>query len=96
MTTLFLIYDEDFEPEVSSLLQRTMVITRYSRIDGVVGARMAEVEAETGYTMKRRNRLMIVVAEDRLIARLARELQALRRRKKHGLRGFVVPAKIVI
>jgi hypothetical protein len=96
MKTLFLIHDEGFEPEVTSLIERDMVVTRYSRIDDVVGARVAELEAETGYTMKRRNRLIIVIAEDELISRLAGELAALRRRKGHGLRGFVVPVEVVI
>ena len=96
MKTLFLIYDEELEAEVNGLIQRDMVVARYSRIDNVVGARMAEIEAETGYRMDRRNRLILIISEDEVIARLTRELQKMRRRKKHGLRGFVVPVEAVI
>jgi len=94
--TLFLIYHDTLEPEISALVQRDMVIPRYTRIDDVVGARIAERERETGYTTERRSRLMVLVAEDSVIDKLVRNLRALRRRHGHGLRGFVVPTENVI
>ena len=96
METLFLIYDEAFEAEISAAIERDMVVARYSRIDNVVGARMAQQEAESGYLADRRNRMIVLVAEPATIARILRALRTLRRRKGHGLRAFVVPTTEVI
>jgi hypothetical protein len=96
METLFLIYDEAFQPEVSAIIERDMVVARYSRIDNVIGARMAEQEAQSGYLTDRRNRIVIAIAEPPTIARIVAALRDLRARKGHGLRAFVVPASAVI
>ena len=95
METLFLIYDESFESEISGIIERGMIISRYTRVDNVVGARMVEREA-TGFLADRRNRLIIVIAEPPTMARLVDDLRELRTRKGHGLRAFVVKAETVI
>jgi hypothetical protein len=95
METLFLIYDESFEPEISGIIERGMVVSRYTRVDNVVGARMAEREA-TGFLADRRNRLIILIAETPTIAKLVDDLRGLRARKGRGLRAFVVKAETVL
>jgi len=96
MEVLFVIYEDSFEAEVSALIGRAMVVARYSRIDNVIGARMAEQEQETGYLTDRRNQMILVIAEPATIARLVEDLRAMRQRKGHGLRAFVMPAATVI
>jgi hypothetical protein len=96
METLFVIYDEAFQPEISAIIERDMVVARYTRVDDVIGARMAAQEAESGYLADRRNRIIILVAEPATVARIVGDLRALRARKGHGLRAFVVPATNVI
>ena len=95
METLFLIYDETFEPEINGIIERGMIVSRYTRVDNVVGARMAEREA-TGFLADRRNRLILVIAEPPTIARLVDDLRSLRARKNRGLRAFVFKAESVI
>jgi hypothetical protein len=95
METLFLIYDESFEAEISGIIERGMIVSRYTRVDNVVGARMVEREA-IGYLADRRNRLIIIVADPPTIAKLVNDLRELRTRKGHGLRAFVVKAETVI
>jgi hypothetical protein len=96
MEALFLIYDKALQAEVSAVIERDMVVSRYTRIDQVIGARTAEREARSGYLADRRNRIILVVAEPPTIARLVTDLHSLRQRKGHGLRAFVVPATRVI
>lgn len=96
MEVLFVIYDEAFESEVSRLIERAMVVARYTRIDDVIGARMAEQEDHTGYLTDRRNQMIVVISEKATIARLVEDLRGLRQRKGHGVRAFVVPAATVI
>ncbi len=95
METLFLIYDEAFEAEISGIIERGMIVSRYTRVDNVIGARMAEQEA-TGFLTDRRNRLIIMIAEPATIAKIVDGLRDLRARKGHGLRAFVVKAETVI
>jgi hypothetical protein len=95
MKTLFIIYHEDLEPQVRGILHRGMIVARYTRIDGVVGARMAQMEAETGYMTDRRNRIITVIAEDKAVNDLVKELRDLRNKEGHGLRGFVVDTDTV-
>ena len=95
METLFVIYDETFEPEIGAIIEQDMIIARYTRIDNVVGARMAERE-EIGFLADRRNRIILIIAESPTIARLADSLRALRTRKGHGLHAFAVPASRVV
>ena len=97
MQTLFLIYDKTMDNEVRAIIEREMAgIPRYTRIDGVLGARMVQQEAATGYKADRRNRMIVAVAEPAVTARIAEELRALRAQKGHGLRAFVVPLVEVI
>ncbi len=96
METLFIIYDVLFESHIREIIERGMVIPRYTRIDEVIGARAAELEAVTSYVADRHNRMIIAVAEAPTIAAMVRELQELRAREGHGLRAFVVPATTVI
>jgi hypothetical protein len=92
MKTLFIIYHEDLEDQVCGILQRGMFITRYTRVDDVIGAHMVEVEKMTGYMTDRRNRLILVIADEKTIGDIVAELQVLRNKEGHGLRGFVVDA----
>jgi hypothetical protein len=96
MQTLFLIYDEGFEPEISGIIERDMIVSRYTRIDDVIGARMVEQEEETGYAADRRNRLIVLIAESNTMARIVKDLRDLRSRRGHGVRAFVVEASDVI
>jgi hypothetical protein len=96
MQALFLIYDQALEPEISGIIERDMIVSRYTRIDEVTGARMAEQEEETGYAADRRNRLIVLVAEAATMARIVDDLRDLRSRRGHGLRAFVVEATDVI
>jgi hypothetical protein len=96
MQTLFVIYDEAMETEITAIIETGMVVPRYTRIDNVIGARMAEREAATGYVTDRRNRMIVAVAEEPVIQQIARGLRALRRRRRHGLRAFVVPLQDVV
>ena len=97
MRTLFLIYDQTIEHDVRAIIERKMAgIPRYTRVDSVIGARMVQQEAATGYKTDRRNRMILAVAEPAVIARIAEELRALRAQKGHGLRAFVVPLLEVI
>jgi len=95
LKTLFIIYHEDLEAEIRSVLHRRMVLPRYTRIDNVVGARMVEMEAESGYMTDRRNRVILIVAEDATITKLAGELRRMRDTAGHGLRGFVIDTSMV-
>ncbi len=65
METLFIIYDEFFEPRIREIIERGMVIPRYTRIDGVVGARTVEMEAngESGVCADRQNHIIVAIAE---------------------------------
>jgi hypothetical protein len=42
MQALYLIYDESLHAEITAIVERDMVVPRYTRIDHVIGARMAE------------------------------------------------------
>ncbi len=95
METLFLIYDVSFETDITAIIERGMVVSRYTRVDNVVGARMVEREA-TGYIADRPNRLIIVIADTPTMAVLVDDLRELRTRKGHGLRAFVVKTETVI
>ena len=94
MKTLFIIYHEDFEPEIRNILEREMVVPRYTRFDSIAGARMVQQQADTGYMTDRTNHIIMVISEDEVVAGLVGELKALRSRRGHGLRGFVVDAEV--
>lgn len=96
METLFLIYHESLESDVRAVIERHMVISRYTRIDGVVGARMAERAEETGQPAERRNRVIILVADPDSVVRMLADLNVLREREGHGIRAFAIPTSRVI
>jgi hypothetical protein len=95
MQALFIIYHEDLEQQVRRVVDRGMAVPRYTRIDNVIGARMVQEEEATGYMTDRRNQIILVLAEEGVVEILIRELQILRRRSGHGLRGFVLDTKRV-
>jgi hypothetical protein len=96
METLFIIYDVLFESRIREIIEQGMVIPRYTRIDNVVGARAAEMEAATSYVADRNNRMIVAIAEPPTIAQIVQGLSVLRQQAGHGLRAFVVPATQVI
>jgi hypothetical protein len=96
MKILHLIYDVEFEPSVTQILHRGMVIPRYTRLDAVTGARAIEAELRGDYVLAQNNRMVIIIAPEQQIARLVAEFQQLRARMKHGLRGYVTSAESVI
>jgi hypothetical protein len=93
---LHLIYDLEFEPLVTAILHRDMVIPRYTRLEGVTGARAIQAALRGDYALAQKNRMLIVIAPEAQIAKLVAELKQLRVRLKHGLRGYVTPAEQVI
>jgi hypothetical protein len=42
MQALYLIYDESLHAESTTVVERDLVVPRYTRIDHVIGARMAD------------------------------------------------------
>jgi len=96
MKVLHLIYDLEFEPLVTAILHRDTVIPRYTRLESVTGARAIEAATRGDYALARKNRMLIVIAPEAQIAKLVAELQQLRTRLKHGLRGYVTSAEAVI
>ncbi len=95
MQTLFIIYHEDLEAQVRAIVHRGMVVARYTRLDDVVGARMVEMEEQTGYMTDRRNRIIMLMANKEVVEKIVADLQEVRKREGHGLRGFVVDASVV-
>jgi hypothetical protein len=96
METLFIIYDEHFEPHIRAIIEAGMVVPRYTRIDSVIGARMVQLREEASYLADRRNRLIMAIAEEQVIGRIVADLRELREREGHGLRAFVVPVNQVV
>ncbi len=96
METLFIIYDELFEPHIRAIIERGMVVPRYTRIDNVTGARMVHLQEAARYLTDRRNRMIVAVAEEPTIAQMVADLRALRAREGHGLRAFSVPVNHVV
>jgi hypothetical protein len=95
MQLLTLVYDEALDAEVTRIFQEEMAVARYSKVAGVVGARMDVLE-ETGYATDRRNNLILVVTDDDTMARIVEKLTALRDRVGYGVRGVVTQAEVVI
>lgn len=96
METLFIIYDEHFEAHIRAIIESDMVVPRYTRIDNVIGARMVQLQEETGYLADRRNRMIMVIAEEQVVGKIVNNLRELREREGHGLRAFVVPVSQVV
>ena len=72
-----------------------MAVTRYSKIEGVVGARM-DALAESDFADPRRNNLILVVTDDETMERIVADLRAVRDQVGHGMRGVVTHADSVI
>lgn len=95
MRAMTLIYHEDFELEISRIIQRFMVVSRYTKIREVQGARTDSME-DSDYQSNGSNHMLMLVADCDTIVNLAREFKALRKRRGHGLRGFVTPVEEII
>jgi len=97
MCTLTIIYHEDFEPDIIAIIKQHLLVPRYTKISGVVGARQ-DIVAETDYeALPNDNRHMLVtLAERETVYAMLDDLRELRQRKGHGLRGYVTPAEEVI
>jgi hypothetical protein len=48
MQTLFVIYDATLDSEISGTIERAMMASRRTRVDGVIGARMLGLRKEAG------------------------------------------------
>ena len=95
MNALTLIYHEDLEPEITGIIQRKMIVARYTRVRDVIGARgdnMADMDIVT----EGKNHMLIVVATNEIISELADALRTLREKKGHGLRGYITPVEGLI
>ena len=94
MYTLTLVYYQEYEMNIHSLIQQAMVVPRYTKIADVVGARIHSMgddeDAPPNYHM------MIVCAESEVIHNLADKLRELRNKKGNGLRGYITPVEAII
>jgi len=95
MCALTLVYYLEYEMTIHNLIQQVMVVPRYTKIADVVGARVNSLgddeDAQVpGYHM------MIIFAEREAIYQLAEALRELRRKKGHGLRGYITPVETII
>ncbi|NLC59234.1 MAG: hypothetical protein GX774_20545 [Armatimonadetes bacterium] len=95
MKLLTLIYDASLENLVTPIFERGMAVTRYSKIEGVTGARM-DTLAGGEYASEGQNTLILVIADDGTMEGIVAELRALREQVGHGLRGVVTNAETVI
>lgn len=95
MKVLTLIYDEELESQVTPIFQKEMAVTRYSKIEGVLGARM-DALAGSDYATARRNHLLLVITDDSTMERIVTDLRTLRERVGDGIRGVVTEAEVVI
>ena len=90
MQALTLIYHEDFEPQITGIIQRKMLVARYTRVRDVVGAR-ADIMQDMDITPEGKNHMLIIVATQQVIDEIAAAFRALREMKGHGLRGYITP-----
>ncbi len=96
MRSLVLIYHEDLEVEIHAIIKRQMVVSRYTKIRDVIGAR-TDTMRETDFVQPTgANHMLIIVGDCEVIRHLAREFQELRARRGHGLRGYITPVEEVI
>jgi excinuclease UvrABC helicase subunit UvrB len=95
MRALTLIYHEDLEPEITGIIQHTMLIARYTKIRDVIGAR-TDIMQEVDYSANGKNHMLIIVATQEVIQELAQALRVLRQVKGHGLRGYITPVEGLI
>ncbi|MHB9130757.1 MAG: hypothetical protein ACYDBB_06665 [Armatimonadota bacterium] len=90
MCVLTLIYHEDFEQHINRIIQREMLVARYTKIREVVGARTDTLE-ESDYEPSGSNHMLMLVAEHTVIQLLSQQLKELRQTEGHGLRGYITP-----
>ena len=95
MCALTLIYYQEFELIVHSLIQQHMGVPRYTKISDVVGARLYTM-GDSDETPSPTYHMLTLFAEREVIYKLADELRELRRRKGHGLRGYITPVEAII
>ena len=95
MRALTLIYHEDFEPDITGIIQQKMLVARYTRIRDVVGAR-TDIMQEADYVPDGQNHMLIIVATQDVVLELAQALRELRQTKGHGLRGYITPVEGLI
>ena len=95
MKLLTLFYDSALDSQVTPIFQRDMAVVRYSKIEGVVGARM-ETLAGSEYVSDVRNNLILVITDDATMERLVTDLAALRDTVGQGIRGAVTNAEVVL
>jgi hypothetical protein len=95
MCVLTLIYHEDFEEQINRIIQHEMLVARYTKVRGVVGARTETME-ETDYESSSSNHMLVLVAENAVIQQLSQQLKDLRQTEGHGLRGYITPVIDII
>jgi hypothetical protein len=95
LQTLTLIYHEDCQDAIITIIRRQMLVARYTKIRDVVGARTDLLE-DSDFEPQGRNHLLFIVAEIDTIHALTLEFQALRQARGHGLRGYVTPVHDII
>lgn len=95
MRALTLIYHEDFESEITGIIQQKMLVARYTRVRDVVGAR-TDIMQDIDYQPAGSNHLLLIVATLDTITELAQALRELRQKIGHGLRGYITTVEGLI
>lgn len=96
MRALTLIYHEDIESDITSIIRQLMVVARYTRVRDVVGARADYLQEQDYPTASGKNHMLYIVGRHEDIARLTAAFRTLRDAHGHGLRGYVTPVEEVI
>jgi len=96
MRSLVLIFHDAFEADITRIIQRLMGVARYTKIRDVVGARIDAIAGTDYEPQQGQNNMLILVADLKTVSQIAEELKALRRKKGHGLRGYVTPVDDII
>ena len=87
---LHLIYHDDFEADITSIIHDNMLVARYTKIRDVIGARTDMLHG-TDFAPHGQNNLLIIVGGHDVIVGLADAFRGLRQNKGHGLRGYILP-----
>lgn len=95
MKLLTLIYDEALDEQVTPVFGRHMAVVRYSKIEGVVGARM-DALADSEFATDQRNNIILLLADHKTMSEIVADLQHLRDQVGQGIRGAVTEAEVVI
>jgi hypothetical protein len=94
MRSLVLIYHEDFEADITGIVQRGMGVARYTKVHNVTGARV-DTFHDVDYQPESRNHMLIIVADCTTVQSLAAALRDLRAVKGHGVRGYITPEEVI-